>query len=92
MSGESRLLSSSCLGTLKDDKSLELPGGLVIKDVILLLLWLRFSPWPGSFHMPWAQPPQIKTVNKSTRFVNHLACDRVSHSSFPTNLYGREGR
>ena len=57
VSGESRLLSSSCLGTLKDDKSLELPGGLVIKDMILLLLWLRFSPWPGSFHMPWAQPP-----------------------------------
>ena len=26
-------------------------GGL--KDLALLQLWLRFSPWPGNFHMPW---------------------------------------
>ena len=25
----------------------EFPGGLVVKDSLLSLLWLRFSPWPG---------------------------------------------
>ena len=23
------------------------------------LLWRRFSPWPGNFHMPWAWPKKI---------------------------------
>ena len=24
----------------------EFPGGLAVKDLALLLLWLRFNPWP----------------------------------------------
>ena len=23
---------------------------------LMLLLWCKFSPWPGNFHMPWVQP------------------------------------
>ena len=29
----------------------EFPGGLVVKDQALLLLWLSLDPWPGNFHM-----------------------------------------
>ena len=31
-------------------------SGLAVKDPVLLLLWQGFSPWPGDFHMPQAQP------------------------------------
>ena len=34
-----------------ENKNWELPGGLAVKDLMLSLLWLRFDPWPGSFHM-----------------------------------------
>ena len=27
-----------------------------LKDLILLLQWLRFIPWLGNFHMPWGWP------------------------------------
>ena len=36
--------------------SLEFPGGLLVKDPALYLLWYRFDPWPGNFCMPWAWP------------------------------------
>ena len=26
------------------------PGGLVVKDFVLSLLWLRFDPWHGNFY------------------------------------------
>ena len=40
---------SSSLGAqqVKDPTSLQQPR---------LLLWLRFDPWPGTFHMPQAEP------------------------------------
>ena len=31
----------------------EFPGGLVVKDLVLSLLWLRFDPWSGNLCMPW---------------------------------------
>ena len=37
-----------------------------IKDLVVSLqqlgslLQCSFDPWPGNFHMPWAQPPKIK--------------------------------
>ena len=37
-----------------------------VKDLALspqqlwLLLWHRFHPWPGNFHMPWAWPKRKK--------------------------------
>ena len=36
----------------------EFPGGLMAKDLALLLWWHRFNPWPRNFYMPWAQPKQ----------------------------------
>ena len=44
---------------------LQSPGGLAIKDLVLsllwlmLLLWLRFSPWPENFCVPQVQPKNI---------------------------------
>ena len=35
---------------------MEFPGGLAVKDPVLSLLWLRFSPWPRNFHTPWGWP------------------------------------
>ena len=45
-------------------KKQEFPDSLVVKDLVLLL-WLRFSPWPGNF---WACPgcSQNKQTNKQT--------------------------
>ena len=34
----------------------ESSGGLVVKDLALSLLWLRFSPWLGNFLMLWEWP------------------------------------
>lgn len=39
----------------KREKEGDFPGGPVIKDLVSLLLWLGFSPWPGNFHMPRLQ-------------------------------------
>ena len=39
-----------------------------VKDPVLSLqwlgslLWCRFNPWPGNFHMPWAQPKKKKNL------------------------------
>ena len=46
------------------------PGGLVVKDLGLPLLWLRslqwhrLDPWPGNFPMPWVRPKNKKQQNK----------------------------
>ena len=40
-------------GLLTEVKAqVEFPGGLAVKDSVLSLLWLRFDPWPGNFHVP----------------------------------------
>ena len=38
----------------------EFPGGLVVKDLALSLLWLGFYPWPVNFYMSWVQPKKKK--------------------------------
>ena len=62
---------------LKKTKILEFPGGLAIKDLVLSLLWLRFDPWPGNFHMPWAWPKKkvIYAVEQPSeiRILIHLS-------------------
>ena len=35
-----------------------------VKDLALSLLWCRFDPWPGNFHMPWAWPKKEKEKEK----------------------------
>ena len=44
---------------------MEFPGGLVVKDSALSLLWLRFDSWPGNFLMPWVQPKQTNNPQKN---------------------------
>lgn len=38
----------------------EFPRGSVGEDPASLLLWLRFDPWPGNFHMLQMQPLKKK--------------------------------
>jgi len=34
-----------------------------------LLLWLRFSSWPGNFHMPWVQPKCTHPKRRKTNTI-----------------------
>ena len=36
-----------------------------VKDLVSSLLWYRFNPWPGNFHIPRVRQKQ-KTKNKKT--------------------------
>ena len=38
-----------------------------VKDVVLLQLWHRFSPWPGNFHML-----QMQTKKKKNFIHAHI--------------------
>ena len=38
----------------------EVPSSLAVKDSALSLLWLRFNPRPGNFHMLQAGPEKEK--------------------------------
>ena len=40
--------------TMRSD-ILEFPGGRVVKDPALSLLWHSFDPWPGTFPVPWGR-------------------------------------
>ena len=42
-----------------EKRKVESPGGLVIKDSLLSLLWLRLKPWPRNFRIAQAQPKKI---------------------------------
>ena len=39
---------------------------LAVKDSALSLMWLGLSPWPGNFHIPWAQPKKKKKKKKNS--------------------------
>ena len=47
------------IGIIKNRRQREFPGGLVVKDPVLSMLWCRFDPWPGNFCMP-----QVQTTKK----------------------------
>ena len=53
-------------GAIQDHSSLELPGCLVVKDLMLSLLWPGFSLWPGNFHLPRVQPKKKKKNHSSS--------------------------
>ena len=38
-----------------------------LKDLALSLLWHRFDPWPGNFHVLWAWPKKFKHVHESLK-------------------------
>ena len=60
-----RKQAEDTLGLLKANVSLgDFPGGLAVKDLALSLLWLRFDPKPGNFHMPQARPKKKKKKEK----------------------------
>ena len=42
--------------------AIEFPGGLEIKDSVLLLLWHGFDPWPGNFCMLQAWQKKKKII------------------------------
>ena len=48
-----RMCSST---TNKNKEVLEFPGGLLVKDLVWLLLWCGFDPWPENCCMPWVWP------------------------------------
>jgi len=33
-----------------------------VKDPAFSLLWHRFDPWPGTFHVPWMQPKKKNEI------------------------------
>ena len=48
----------------------------MVKDLVSPLLWLRsllwrrFEPWPGNFHMLWVQPIKLPTKSPNTSVLN----------------------
>ena len=71
---------------------LEFPGGLVVKDSALSLLWRGFSPWPGNFCRPPAQPkkppcPFIFGVPPLPR-LQPLALEFVTRDAFGLQYHG----
>ena len=45
----------------------EFPGDLVVKEMSLSLLGLRFYPWPGNFYMLLVQKKKRKKERKKER-------------------------
>ena len=41
--------------------------GQQVKDLVLWLLWLKFDPLPGNFHMLWAHQKQKKKNKKNKK-------------------------
>lgn len=44
----------------------EFPGSLMVKDLALSILWLRFRSWPKNSHMPWARQKKISKYRLRT--------------------------
>ena len=43
---------------------MKFPGGSVVKDLALSLLWCKFDPWPRNFHMLQGWPKRKKEREK----------------------------
>ena len=87
--------NSKCCGVVKKEgKKISLRSSLVVqwvKDLALslqqlgLLLWCRFDPWPGNYHMLWVWPE--KNVLKNTALYHESLSRRCSLD--PTWLWCR---
>ena len=61
---------------------MEFPSRLEVKDLASSLLWCRFDPWPGNFHVPWVWGEKevlqwIRQMNKaSSAQLIRQTCDR----------------
>ena len=68
---------------MNERTTLELPGGLVVKDLALSLLWLgsllwhEFSPWPRNVCILQVQPK-----NKAKQTKNNLDTELVLSPSY----------
>ena len=51
------------------DLSWEFPGGIVVNDSALSLLWLSFDPWPMNFQMAWVWPKQTNKKPKNRSII-----------------------
>lgn len=61
-----------------------LHGDLAVKDLVFLLLWLRFDLWSGNFCMLLAQPKKQKKKRKKQR-RSHLMQEQVCDTSEAQN-------
>ena len=63
-----------------------------IKDPKLSHLWLwlllhyGLDPWPGNFHMPWAQPPPPQKKKPSNHLLNYYVPGKVFCKNFLTYI------
>ena len=66
----------------------EFPGGLVVKDLVLSLLWLGFYPWPRdlSYAVGMAKNKN-KNKNKQTKKHTHTKKDQK-----PQNIKKKKGK
>ena len=46
----------------------------MVKDSVLSLLWLRFDPWPGNFHMLKVWPKKKKKKKKQKKKEKDNKC------------------
>ena len=66
-----------------------------VKDLVLLLLWLGFHPWPGNFYMPRAWPKKNKKTKpknqqeKSHKHACSRFCDKKKFMQIPWHLLHR---
>ena len=52
---------------------MEFPGGFVVKDQVLSLLWLGFHPHASELRVPWAQPKIV--INSRTVVLYYVRSD-----------------
>ena len=72
----------------------EFLGGLVVKNSVLSLLWLRFDPCPGSFCMPWGWPQKMyknnwgnfTTLDKQLASLRYEECLQMNKKDFTEEL------
>lgn len=55
---------------------MELPGGLVVTDAVLSLLWRTFEPRPGNLHLlkVWPKNKQTKNQTQFMLTVGNVDC------------------
>ena len=58
-------------------------GSGIFEATAQVLLWYGFSPWPGNFHMPQAQPK--KQTNKQTNKKSETI--KLNNNQDPTTCY-----
>ena len=58
----------------KKSEGWEFPGGLVVKDSALSLLWIGFNPWPRELPQAAGAPPKKKEKRKKKQSQGSKFC------------------